>query len=268
MKKIIILTLCLQFSGVVFSFADEPFKKHNWEIGPEVSYIRYEEPDVMEEKGIMYGLEGSYTYHDNWMFKVEGDGMYGQVDYTSANSGSVDNIPDFKFEIRGLAGYDFPVGQTAYLTPYLGLGYRYLNDDSSGKVSTDRIHAGYERESNYFYTPIGLQAVTELNSNWSLGFNAEYDHLWFGKQISHLDDVDPSVYSTIKNDQDSGWGLRGSIQLKKKGETADFLVEPYVRYWDIEKSETSTFISGNDIITGWEPKNKSTEIGMKLAVNF
>ena len=263
MKKILILTLCLQFCGVAFSFA-EPFKKHNWEIGPEVSYIRYEEPDVMEEKGIMYGLEGSYTYHDNWMFKVEGDGMYGQVDYTSANSGSVDSIPDFKFEIRGLAGYDFPVGQTAYLTPYLGLGYRYLNDDSSGKLSSTGA-AGYERESNYFYTPIGLQAVTELNSNWSLGFNAEYDHLWFGKQISHLGDAVPDD-GTVRNDQKDGWGLRGSVQLKKKGETMDFLAEPYVRYWSIEESDTAVSTTG--VIEGWEPKNKSTEIGMKLAVSF
>ena len=264
MKKILILTLCLQFCGAVFSSAEEPFKKHNWEIGPEISYIRYEEPDVMKEEGIMYGLGGSYAYHNNWMFKVEGNGMYGQVDYTG--SGTLDNIPDYKFEIRGLAGYDFPAGQTTYLTPYLGLGYRYLNDDSSGKLSSTGA-AGYDRESNYFYTPVGLQTITELNGKWSLGLNAEYDYLWAGKQISHLEDVNPG-YGTLKNDQKNGWGLRGSVQLKKKGETADFLAEPYVRYWSIEESEISSVTTQQYIISGYEPKNNSTEIGMKLAVSF
>jgi hypothetical protein len=35
------------------------YKKHTFELGPEISYISYKEPGVMKEKGMMYGLVGS-----------------------------------------------------------------------------------------------------------------------------------------------------------------------------------------------------------------
>ena len=38
------------------------YKKHTFELAPEISYRTYKEPGVMKEKGMMYGLVGSYTY--------------------------------------------------------------------------------------------------------------------------------------------------------------------------------------------------------------
>ena len=35
--------------------------KHIFEIGPELSYVQYKEPDVMDEKGPSIGVSGSYT---------------------------------------------------------------------------------------------------------------------------------------------------------------------------------------------------------------
>jgi hypothetical protein len=70
----------------------------------------------------------------------------------SSPSGELNNINDYMLEFRFLAGYDFPVSDTFILTPFVGLGFRYLNDDSSGKVAT-LGGSGYDRESNYVYSP-------------------------------------------------------------------------------------------------------------------
>ena len=62
------------------------------------------------------------------MLRAEGRGAWGKVDYK--NSGTLDNINDYAVELRGLGGYGFPVFSITVLTPYVGIGYRYLNDDT------------------------------------------------------------------------------------------------------------------------------------------
>ena len=240
-------------------------KKHTFELGPEISYITYKEPDVMKDKGMMYGLVGSYTYHNKLMLKAEGRGSWGKVDYS--NSGEINNITDYMLEFRGLCGYDFPILKTSTMTPYIGIGYRYLNDDSAGKISTTGAW-GYERESNYIYSPLGMTFVIDLGNKWLTVETIEYDLFWWGKQKSHLSDVDLG-YNDISNRQKKGYGLRGSLTLQKKGEKIDIEVGPFIRYWHIQKSETETWTYyGIPIGYGLEPKNKSTEIGIMGIVKF
>ncbi|NOZ69954.1 MAG: autotransporter outer membrane beta-barrel domain-containing protein [Deferribacteres bacterium] len=235
------------------------------EIAPQVSHIRYKEPQVMEEKGVMYGIGGSYAYHNKVMLKIQAGYSLGQLDYK--NSGTIDNIDNYMIELRGLGGYDIPVSKATVLTPYIGLGYRYLNDDSSGKISSTGAY-GYERESTYYYSPIGIESVTQLNSAWSVGLTVEYDLFWEGKQKSHLSDVNAS-FSDLKNDQHQGYGWRGSVSLRKKGKKVSFVMEPFVKYWNIAKSERSFItVSGSIWGYGWEPENNSTEFGIKLAAIF
>jgi len=263
--------------------------QHQIELGTEISHITYKEPGVMQEKGMMYGVDGSYVYRtqvteypkgiDIWMLKIDGRFSYGQVDYV--NSGTMDNIDDYILEFRGLWGCDISVLKLkpSTLTPFIGIGYRYLNDDFAGTTSTGAL--GYERESNYIYSPVGIEVVTPLKNGWSIGATTEYDIFWHGKQKSNLSDArlyNPVTgyyrYDDIENSQDSGYGVRGSIKLQKKAKKLDFVIEPYIRYWNIKESKqtTTSTISENGlwIITGTfvEPDNNSTEIGCKLAVKF
>jgi hypothetical protein len=270
MKKLLALVMCFMFLGVGSISAQTEtsslLKKHTFELGPEISYIIYKEPGLMEEKGMMYGLFGSYTYHNKLMLKVEGKGSWGQVDYDGelqdGTPYTIDNITDYMLEFRGLVGYDFPVAEATIFTPYIGIGYRYLNDDSSSDP------AGYERESNYLYSPIGISFIVGLANDWSIGVTGEYDYFWGGKQKSHLSDFDPGL-NDVKNRQKKGYGLRGSIALQKKIRTVAIKVEPFIRYWNIKKSETETITYyGTPIGTGWEPKNNSTEVGVMLGVKF
>ena len=97
-------------------------RSHSWEIGAELSSIKYEEPGLMEESGVMIGVGGSYTFKNNKkMFKTEGVFKYGQVDYEgSLQDGTphtFDNIDDYIFEVRGLGGYDFSILTATTLTP-------------------------------------------------------------------------------------------------------------------------------------------------------
>lgn len=250
-------------------------QNNHFEIGPEISFINYKEPDIMEQEGMMYGLFASYEYHNlwnhpsqknsSWMFKIDGHVNYGQVDYEG--SGTMDDIDDFMAEIRGTGGFDFPLWTSWTITPYTGIGYRYLYDDSSGRATSTGAW-GYQRESNYIYSPLGIEATTSLSNGWSLGITLEYALFWWGKQVSYLGDVNIGL-NDIENIQTEGFGARGSIKLIKKGKDIDFIIEPFIRYWDIEESdEAALTYYGITIGTGWEPANHSTEIGCRLGIKF
>jgi hypothetical protein len=240
--------------------------RHRFEIGPEWSYIKYEEPGVMEQKGLMYGISGAYSYHNNIMLGVDAKLSYGQVDYK--NSGTINNIDDLMFEIRAVGGYDFKLTDSLILTPYIGIAYRYLRDDSGGRISSTGA-AGYLRESNYYYSPIGITLTNDLRNSWAIGFAVEYDLFWKGIQKSYLSDVDPRA-NNPENNQNSGYGVKGSIIVKKSTGRVTLLFEPFIRYWNIAESDKQKItLSGVD--TGWvlyEPKNNSTEIGLKFSVGF
>jgi hypothetical protein len=264
MRRLPILTLSFFFAAAANTYA-QGLPKHSVELAPQIYQHAYKEPGVMRNNGMMSGLTGAYAYHNRAMLKTQGLLAFGAVDYK--NSGTMDNVFDSCVEVRGMGGYDFNLSEGVYLTPYFGIGYRYLNDDSSGK-STSTGAAGYERESNYVYSPLGVECAFQMENNWSIGLATEYDIFWRGKQISHLEDANFS-YSRVSNTQKKGYGLRGSLSLKKKAKKIDFVIEPFIRYWNIKKSNNSDVTYAGVIIGyGYEPKNNTTEYGVKLGLNF
>ena len=266
MKKLLILVMCFVFMGGATSSFAEPQKKHTWDLGIVTSYIEYEEPGVMKEDGIMNGILASYTYRDMYMLKLEGRYAYGEVDYDGqlddGTSYTVSNINDTLFEIRGLMGSEVSLSELTALIPYIGMGYRYLND------ALDEDIYGYQRESNYFYIPIGIETNTELLNGWAIGLKLEYDYFWKGIQRSHFSDINVGL-SDIENDQNDGYGCRGSVKFLKEGMDIDFMIEPYVIYWSIEKSEDASITyAGSYVGYAWEPKNNSREYGIRFLARF
>jgi len=200
------------------------------------------------------------------MLKAEGRLSVGQVDYDGQLSDGtpykIDGIDDVLIELRGLAGYDFTVFSSTTITPFTGLGYRFLSDN----LSVDP--AGYRRFSNYVYSPIGVETKTPFGDGWAAGVNLEYDAFWFGRQYSYLSDYSSS-YGDVTNDQDKGYGFRASFKLSKQTSAFNLLLEPYVIYWNIDKSKDSALVlSGSVVGTAYEPKNTSTEFGAKVGVEF
>jgi hypothetical protein len=234
------------------------YKRHTFEVAPEISYRTYNQLGLMKQKGMIYGLGVSYTYHNKIMLKAEGIGDVGWKHFS--NSGPIDNVRD----IRGLGGYDFRILKSSILTPYIGIGYRHLNDDFSGKPSTL-----YEKDSTNIYSPIGIGFVTGLGNDWSIGGTGEYDLFWWGKQTSHIPVTGFNDVKDVENRQKNGFDLRGSIAIERKYKKVIFEAGPFIRYLNIKKSETGTLMHyGTPVGTAWEPNNNSTEVGIRLAVKF
>jgi hypothetical protein len=267
MKKLLALVICFTFVGVG-SLYGQPLKRHTLEIGPEISYFTYKEPGVMRERGLKYGIAGSYAYHNKIMLKVEAKGSYGWLDYVGSTWGgtrlTLNNIPDYMLEFRALGGYDFYLLNKSFaMTPYIGIGYRYLNDNSHRKYT-----GGYERKSNYVYSPIGFEFNIGLGNKWFIKEIMEFDYFWWGKQKSYLSNADPGL-NDPSNRQKQGYGLRGSLALRKQFKIVSFEFGPFIKYWNIKKStkEILTFY-GVPVDFAYEPRNNSTEIGIMLVFRF
>lgn len=255
-----------------------------FEFGSEIFHMTYREPGFMRQKGYMSGVFASYTRRLSLnrhvktfkdilqdgnklnMFKFDGRFAWGYMDYESEGTGTQDDIRDYVYELRAVTGYDFPIEEKNRITPYFGVGYRYLNDDGAGTTSTG--HWGYERESMYVYIPCGVEMETTYWDNWILGATLEYDFFTFGTQKSHFEDGNPN-YDPVTNNQDNGYGLRGSVKITRESKEFDFYCEPFIRYWSLKDSDPSDVIyTGYIVGTGLEPENNTTEFGIKLGASF
>ena len=222
----------------------------NLTVGPEVSHISYREKGLpfkreiidVKEDGIMYGIKGTLEYTDKIYLALDGKYSTGKVDYSG--SGTIDDVTDYMIETRGLIGHQFK-----QVIIYSGYGYRYLNDDLSGRLTSTGLY-GYERESTYHYVPIGVKFE---------GLQAELDILVVGEQVSNLQDIDKFA-PEIRNKQNSGTGVKLSYTLSKKFKKMDLQLTPFFRWWKVQTSKTDDgFI---------EPKNTSIEAGGQVSVKF
>lgn len=235
------------------------------EFGLNASYYKYKEPSVaVTEQGYNAGLDLvlTATPGDDWFIRGDGRFAYGHNDYTGA--GTKDDNPYWYAELRGLFGKDFEYDRYR-LSPYSGIGYRYSFDDLRGVTSTGAI--GYRRESQYIYIPVGVIHRLRLESSAKLSTTLEFDYLVEGQQTSYISDATALVPDQT-NDQHRGYGIRASLYYEK----ANWSFGPWFRYWHIDQSETTSATVtalGTTITTRFfEPKNTTTEIGLRFGYKF
>jgi len=232
-------------------------KTSSLKIGLEYSNFNYEEPGLMELEGSMYGIMGSYVHQsdDGLKFSLSLGYFSGSdLDYTGGTWGGAPltaKADDYIVELRALLGVK---------TFFAGIGYRYWND----KI---KATGGYEREILYWYVPIGIETSSPLSEKWAWGIKAEYDFFLMGTVYSYLSQAiaglnDPEV------DQDSGYGLRFSLEFKRElGNPYALSIEPFFIYWDIDESDWATITQyGVPIGYVYEPENETTNYGIR--VNF
>ena len=119
--------------------------------------------------------------------------------------------------------------------------------------------------------PVGVEMALPAN-DWEVRLNGECDIFIHGWQTSYYGQVPTGspgvVYPNLTNHQTRGFGLRGGVSLIKKTGGLNFLISPYIRYWNIKESQTNIASNEFGTLTGYEPANTSTEIGARLGVQF
>jgi len=231
------------------------------ELGVQAAYYRYEEPDIMKLSGNRGGLVGAYTFTDarRLFSRIDVRDSYGRLKYESSGTGTQDKVPDNIFEVRAVGGADFFPGRSFSLSPYAGLGYRYLYDDLRGYSSTGA--AGYRRESNYMYAPLGLTARMHLGGGWVLAPTAEFDVFLGGRQKSYLSDTGIAGVHDVINSQDKGHGYRAYVMIEKD----HWAFGGWMHYWLIEDSDVQSVGGG---YAGYEPRNWTREGGLEIRYRF
>jgi hypothetical protein len=233
--------------------------RRGWELGAQISDYRYEEPTVGAKIwGPRVGATAAYTFTSarHWFFKVDGRLAYGSLKYEG--SGTKDSVPDSILETRAVLGKDFLSRSGVSLSPFVGLGYRYLYNDLRGPTSTGAV--GYQRYSNYLYAPLGLTSRIKVNGPWVFAPTLEYDYFIKGRQRTQFTDIGQG-FSDASNTQNKGYGYRFSM-IAEKGSWA---FGPWVHYWNIENSDIVPIGFG---VRGFEPKNETWEYGLELKYRF
>ncbi len=240
--------------------------RRGFEVGGQIAHYHYEEPDFAKLIGNRAGLVGAYTFPARWnrvFFRVDGRASYGLLTYQG--SGTQNNVPDSIFETRVVAGLDFFPGSRVSLSPYLGLGYRYLYNDLRGYAqSGGQVFAGYRRYSNYLYLPLGLTMRVGIDDGWVLVPTVEADVFLQGKQLTKLSDSGQG-YIDVTNRQDKGAGHRVSLMFEKSRWTFGV----WTHYWHIKDSDVqfAGVVQGVPRFGG-EPENYTRESGIEFRYRF
>jgi hypothetical protein len=223
-----------------------------------ISNYAYNEPSIgVTFQGYKGGLDYYRTQKLSNDYFVLGQINYfnGPVNYTGEVSAS--NIPEYYIESKLGIGKDFPLSDVV-ISPYIGIGYRYLFETLSNVTN------GYDRQSQYVYLPIGFINRINVGANAKVETTIEYDQLIAGYQLSRLSQFN-STYSDINNNQRSGYGIKASIIYKKD----NWGVGPYYKYWNISTSDTQTlYVSGVASGYAYEPANVTNEYGIKFTYSF
>ncbi len=251
--------------------ASELLPAHALDLGYQVMAFHYQEDDLMEEDGTMHGVFGRYTAHlgESIMLRAEAEYSGGNLDYDGQYQ---DGTPaardtwDRLFEARGTAGWvmapDAFHGKAAFI-PFAGLAWRYWDDVIEGA-------GGYEREISQYYAPMGLEARCAALDEWRFTARLEYDLFLGGRVKSHLGDAVAGL-GTVTNDQDfgEGYGLRASFTAERRFDGWSLGVEPYWRFWDIDRSENADLTDQGRVVGyAWEPANTTRVWGLRLFAGF
>jgi hypothetical protein len=252
-------------------------KKHQFEYARDLYLSRYEEPSVMRQKGLLWGHYLRYTYRppkgtflhfkELNMYRLEGQLASGKFNYHSEGDPElhVTGKKDVSFEIKGVVGRDFFPVSYLRTTPYIGLGYRYLSDNSDGLNTLVNFtnFLGYKRFSHYYFLPVGIDLTYQTVPAYSLESNFELDYVFKGYQVSKISVVPGE--NDIYNKQKGGFGLRASLRANRYFQYGAIFGELFVRYWNIGQSSSVDDPLSPGFI--WvEPKNNTREIGLRLGL--
>lgn len=239
-------------------------------IGLLGSTYNNQEPSIgVNVQALNIGIEyqKTKTFSQDKFFVGEFEYVNGPDNYSG--SGNL-VIPKYYINLKLSFGKDI-FYETYVLSPYIGVGYRFLNQSGSGLITSTNYYA-YDRHSTYVYIPVGIKRRIALQTGATVETSLEYDFLIAGSQFSGLSVANNNGYtdaSDVTNRQTSGYGLNGSIMYQRPD---GWSFGPYFKYWNISNSDTAawTYKSGGTSysVSAWEPANFTEEYGLKASYKF
>ena len=240
----------------------------SFEIGVEGEKYSYREPLFAKLDGYGFGINGTYQFNidHSYFFRANVLADFLNVDYSSDGTGSFNGQTDYEQDYRGMFGYNFKLGgNSGYLAPYFGVGFRVLFDAGATDVTTTGA-VGYDRRSEYLYLPIGASYSFKAG-NWRLKPTAEYDLFIEGYQTTYLRDL--GADNNLENHQGGGFGVRADFMVAPPVDFYNFSFGPYFRYWNIAESDVQPiYFGGVEGGAGLEPKNNTFEAGIRTSIKF
>ncbi len=262
---------CLLASAAALSFshsayADDAYlyggqsSRNDYSLGIEGFHELYREPGADVTFTTNYGsITGRWVHEfaDSNVFTAL-DGRYSTgTDSYKSSSGTYSGAREDETDDRVRIGMNF-----GPFSPYVGLGLRYFIDNGKGQVSDLGAHA-YDRRITQFYAPIGVSYSYTTEGNMTITPNFEVDPLLYGNVNTRLGNI-TGLYN-INNSQHTGFGLRGEVMAGWQYRDTELQVGPFVRYWKINDSATTTDPIGNTWI---EPHNTRLQYGLALQLRW
>ena len=191
----------------------------------------------------------------------------GKAEYSDIRNSPKEDFRQHLVEASAVGGYDITITDHTYLTPFIGLGYRFLSEDSgtildnpagltyvpdgSTYTRVKGLRQSFDRYLQFLYLPVGLTTTSDIENNLSLRLNLEFDAILWGNQKSFLQDIGP-IYTedggtrtvnlrNIDNRLKGGFGFKASTRLTYKQNPVDWYVEPFFRYWKLNQSDDEQY---------------------------
>jgi len=290
MKKILLFVFALLICVPAFAWNDG---KHSLEIGFEMSKYRYREPHTESKPHFMADKKGGsiiYTRHsvlsgdvsdaDPSFASVEFRFMDGKTDRQEyAGTGKLKtNVKDWYMEAALKFGRKFQLATPLELWPYMGFGwYESRRGDDPYPREYHTIDAGvaYEEavwvtrgKTSYFYVPFGTKLVLNMGDHFAVSFNGEFDWLIHGNRNAHAVYLSNSNNLSVTLNQ--GYGVRLSARAELDFGDFGVFVEPFWRYWKVQRSSKLWYIYMGVVDGGCTrtPMNITREYGLRTGVTF
>ena len=243
-------------------------------LSTSISSFHYNQPSMGKSDGNFAGVFLSGTFHlKSIMISAELEHIFGNplyegrlYSYENDSLVTTDITRTTNYdritEIRLLSGLDF-ISNNRLLTPFLGVAFYRWRGEFSGDDS-------YRKSPIYYYAPIGMQVTLPVDQKWSCMLRLEYDLIFSGNVKTHLsegysDSNDPE--NRIKFGD--AYGLRFSADFKAKvTQGFKFVFQPYVIYWKVHETDSTTAKYGDQRFEFNEPESDITQYGIRIGLEF
>ncbi|PIT75664.1 hypothetical protein B9Z31_05125 [Limnohabitans sp. G3-2] len=196
----------------------------------------------MQLKGPELGL---HWQSQSWgPYSLEADALLGLQDYSSAESGRMNRVPNIDTRWR------------AFRAPSNQLQWQYglaLHTHANFLRGTSSLgFVGYDRLSTQWWLPVRWQSVGDqrwiVDAGWLL----------WGEHVSRLSQAS-SRFQDVTHTQRKG----AYVRISQKFITSQGELEPYARWTWVDDSNVQIMHAAGQRVVSYEPENTRLQVGVK-----